>query len=125
MKYLGGDYGPRGRSRLEKTLFTGRLKRIVVSGRVFRRWKIKAEEIVELREVNESNKVNLTRAIGGGAIGKLLAGPIGLLAGALLGGRGKKYVVFIRDRRNRKLLCAVSQREFETLLAATMDRSRG
>lgn len=92
---------------------------------LFRTWKIKADDIVQLEEVNESNKVNVLRAIGGGALGTLLAGPIGLLAGALLGGRGKKYVVLIRDSKGRRLLCAVKQKEYEVLLAATVSRLIG
>jgi hypothetical protein len=123
MKYLGGDYGTRGKCRIEKSIWTGRLKRIVVSGRLFCRWKIKAKDIVKVQEVNESNKVNVLGAIGGGIVGGLLTGGIGILAGSILAGRGKKYIVLIRDRQDRKLLCAVKQKEYELLLGATVGKS--
>jgi hypothetical protein len=125
MKYLGGDYGTSGRCRLEKGLFSGGLKRLVVSGRLFHTWKIKAKDIMQVEEVNESKKVKVLRGIGGAALGTLLAGPIGLLAGAFFGGRrGKRFIVVIRDRWNRKLLCAVNQKEYELLLAAQVANLR-
>lgn len=46
--------------------------------------------------VTDENKVNFTGALGWGAVGGVLTGGIGLLAGALLGGRGKQTVCAVR-----------------------------
>ena len=46
--------------------------------------------------VTDENKVNFIGAAGWGAVGGILTGGIGILAGALLGGRGKATVCAIK-----------------------------
>jgi hypothetical protein len=52
----------------------------------------------------QHNAVDFGGAVGWGAAGALLAGPLGLLAGAVLGGRGRDVVFVAVLKDGRKLL---------------------
>ena len=115
MKVIGGDFGE-NTSAIVTTSFFGKFKAIVFSGCLWHR-KLRRRDIISIEVVDDTNKVNLGGAIGGGMVGALLLGPIGLLAGSLLAGRGKGHIVLIQDRRQRRLLGMVNQREFKLLLS--------
>jgi hypothetical protein len=53
---------------------------------------------------SQDDVVRLGGAVGWGAAGALLAGPIGLLAGALLGGRGKRVTFLGELKDGRRVL---------------------
>jgi hypothetical protein len=56
-----------------------------------------------------------------GVAGAAVLGPVGLLAGALVGGE-KKHVVFVCEFKDgRRFLGKAKQKDFETLMTATFD----
>ena len=58
--------------------------------------------------------------VGWAAAGGLLLGPVGLLAGALLGGRGKKVTFICVLSNGRKFLAEADADIYKKFLAATM-----
>ncbi len=65
----------------------------------------------------QHNVVNLGGAVGWGAAGGLLAGPLGLLAGAVLGGRGRDVVFVAVLKDGRRLLAQTDSRTYTQLRA--------
>jgi hypothetical protein len=63
----------------------------------------------------QHNTVNVGGAVGWGAAGALLAGPVGLFAGALLGGRGRDVVFLALLKDGRKLLARTDAGTFAAL----------
>lgn len=66
----------------------------------------------------EESVKRLGGTIGWGAVGGLLLGPLGLLAGVLVGGRDKEVTFVARFRDGRKLLATTDSKTFTKLQAA-------
>src|SRR6266498_1481609 len=94
MKIIAGDAFTHG----EVTWFGGRTITIRTKEHSFRGEKFNLKEdfaSIEMATQETQGKVKVGGAVGWGTAGALVAGPLGLLAGALLGGSGKKtQVVF-------------------------------
>lgn len=73
-------------------------------------------EMVE--PASEENVKKLGGTIGWGAAGAVLLGPVGLLAGLLLGGRKKEVTFVTRFKDGRKLLATTDSATFTRLRAA-------
>jgi hypothetical protein len=73
-------------------------------------------ETVEL--ASEESVKKLGGTIGWGAVGGLLLGPVGLLAGLLAGGRGKEVVFVAKFKKGQKLLASTDSKTFTQLQAA-------
>ncbi|HET9599106.1 MAG TPA: hypothetical protein VFP65_26270 [Anaeromyxobacteraceae bacterium] len=69
---------------------------------------------------SQHDVVRLGGAVGWGAAGAVLAGPVGLLAGALLGGRGKKVTFLAELKDGRRVLAQTDARTFADLRAALL-----
>ena len=65
----------------------------------------------------QHNTVRFGSAVGWGAAGAVLAGPIGLLAGALLGGRGRAVVFVAELKDGRRFLGQTDSATFTALRA--------
>jgi len=61
------------------------------------------DDVVTLELADERSVVKVGGAAGWGVAGALVAGPVGLLAGAVLGGRGQK-VAFVAEFKDGKRL---------------------
>jgi len=65
----------------------------------------------------QHNAVKVGGAVGWGAAGALVAGPIGLLAGAVLGGRGRDVVFVAVLKDGRRFLGQTDARTYTRLRA--------
>jgi hypothetical protein len=65
----------------------------------------------------QHNVVKVGGAVGWGAAGALVAGPIGLLAGALLGGRGRDVVFVATLKDGRRFLGQTDSKTYTQLRA--------
>jgi hypothetical protein len=72
----------------------------------------------ELDEVSEENKVKVLGAAGWGTVGALALGPVGLLAGLILGGRGKQVVFAVKFYDGKRALVEVNQKVWKKIVAA-------
>jgi hypothetical protein len=79
-----------------------------LSGRSVRTLEVATEESVK----------RAGGTIGGAALGAVLLGPIGLVAGALLGGQGKDITIIIEFYNGKKLLATVGSDTYKEILAA-------
>jgi hypothetical protein len=115
-KVLGGDFGENFYATVQRSAL-GDFMALCVKHRQFGKHRIQAVE-----KVDETNKSSLLSAVGGAAVGTLLAGPIGLVAGALFGGAPKRSAVvfLVRLTNGKNLLCSGSSEDYQTLLAASL-----
>lgn len=78
-----------------------------------------SETEIEMIEVaTEDNVKKLSGAVGWGVAGGLILGPVGLLAGLLLGGKKKEVTFVARFKDGRKLLATTDNKTFTKLQAA-------
>lgn len=80
--------------------------------------KITKDMIQAVEPASEEAAIRLGGAAGWGAAGALLLGPVGLLAGLVLGGRGKdvNFILLLRD--GRKALLTADSKTFTAIQAA-------
>lgn len=74
-------------------------------------------ETVELATEDTVKRVGGT--VGWGIAGAALLGPVGLLAGLLLGGRGKDVTFVATFKDGRRLMATTDSKSFTTMKAAT------
>ncbi len=89
----------------------------------FLREKIKPSEIARLEEASEESVVSIGGAAGWGIAGSVLLGPAGLLAGLILGGKGKDTTFVCEFKDGRKFLGTASSKVFNELKKQTMASS--
>ena len=73
-------------------------------------------EAVEVASEESVKKIGGT--LGWGAVGALALGPIGLLAGLLLGGKGREVTFVARFKDGRRLMATTDSATFTKLKAA-------
>lgn len=81
----------------------------------FLREKILPSEIETLEEANEENTVSIGGAAGWGLAGTVLLGPVGLLAGLVLGGKGKNVTFVCKFKDGRKFLGTTTAKTFNKI----------
>lgn len=89
-----GDFKPSKEHQFVNNIF------VMKNDRLFGE-KIHASEIERLEQATEESVKRLGGSVGWGAVGALVLGPIGLLAGLLAGGRGTDigFVCVFKDGR--------------------------
>ncbi len=73
-------------------------------------------EVVDI--ATEENVKKLAGTVGWGVAGAVILGPVGLLAGLLLGGKKKKVTFIAKFKDGRKLLASTDSKTFTKLQAA-------
>jgi len=86
-------------------------------GKFFRE-KIPLSEIVELEVASEENVKRLGGTVGWGTAGAALLGPVGLLAGLIVGGKGKDVTFVCKFKDGRKFLGTAKSKIYTKLNAA-------
>lgn len=81
--------------------------------------KIPLGDIAEVEAASEESVKRIGGTVGWGAAGAVVLGPIGLLAGLLLGGRGKETTFVCKLKDGRKFLATTDTKGYTKLLAAT------
>ena len=74
--------------------------------------------IQEIEVASEESVKRVGGTIGWGAAGALVLGPVGLLAGLLLGGKGKDVTFVAKFRDGRKVLATTDSKTYIQLQAA-------
>jgi hypothetical protein len=92
------------------------------NGKFFRE-KIFSSEIESLEVATEEAVISLGGATGWGIAGSVLLGPVGLLAGLLLGGKGKDTTFICKFKDGRKFLGTSSTGTFNDLQKAFLAKS--
>ena len=91
------------------------------------RWNLLGEaihssqlEVVELASEESVKKIGGT--IGWGAAGAVILGPVGLLAGLLLGGKKKEVTFVAKFKDGRKFLGTTDSKTYTKLMAAAFKK---
>ena len=80
-------------------------------------------DVVTVEQQTEESIRKLSGAAGWGIAGALLAGPVGLLLGALWGGRKKERVCFSATLTDGKMFLAVAESKiYQQFVAATFSK---
>ncbi|WP_312320907.1 hypothetical protein [Acinetobacter variabilis] len=74
-------------------------------------------EIEEITVATEENVKRIGGTVGWGVAGAALLGPVGLLAGLLLGGKGKDVTFILKFKDGRKMLATTDSKTFTKLAA--------
>ncbi|MBX3589061.1 MAG: hypothetical protein KF796_20720 [Ramlibacter sp.] len=81
--------------------------------------KIALSSVAEVELASEDSVKRLGGSVGWGAAGALALGPVGLLAGLLLGGNGKECTFVCRLHDGRGFLATVDSKSYTQIQAAT------
>jgi hypothetical protein len=84
----------------------------------FFRERISTAEIEELDNASEESVKRLGGTAGWGAAGAMVLGPAGLLAGLLLGGKGKDVTFVCRFKDGRKFMATTDAKTHRQLVAS-------
>lgn len=80
---------------------------------------VAAKEIIQIDVATEDSVKKIGGTIGWGAAGAVILGPVGLLAGLLLGGR-KTEVTFVAEFKDgRKMLATADSKTYTSILASS------
>ena len=90
----------------------------------FFRERIPAAHIEEVEVASEENVKRLGGTIGWGVVGGVLLGPAGLLAGLLLGGKGKKVTFICKLKDGRRFLASTSSKTYTEILATQFSKNK-
>ena len=80
-----------------------------------------ASEITMVEVATEESVKRLAGTVGWGAAGAVLLGPLGLLASALVGGRGKEITFIAVLQDGRKFLATADRKTFIKVQAAALE----
>ncbi len=83
----------------------------------FQQETVMGNQLASIEIASEESVKRIGGAAGWGAIGALALGPVGLLAGMLLGGRGKDVTLIATFKDGRKLLATTDSKTFVKLQA--------
>jgi hypothetical protein len=120
MRILGGDWREGRRAGFRIGVF-GKPKWLLMPGK-FPYERINFDQIAGIEQVTAENKTSLGGAVGWGTAGAALAGPVGLLAGALLGGKRQRNIVAVRFNDGRSVLLECPPKDFRWLLGVAYQR---
>jgi hypothetical protein len=76
--------------------------------------------LADLEEIDVASEENVKRVggtIGWGAAGALVLGPVGLLAGLLLGGKKTEVTFVAKFKGGRKMLGSTDSKTYKTMMA--------
>lgn len=79
---------------------------------------IKLQQLESVEIATEESVKRVGGTVGWGVAGAVTLGPVGLLAGLLLGGRGKDVTFVAKLRDGRKLLATTDSKTFTRIQAA-------
>lgn len=74
-------------------------------------------DIAELHLADERAGIKIFGAVGWGALGAVLAGPVGAAVGGLLGGRGERVTFIAVFNNGRKLMAECEKKTWLALMA--------
>jgi len=98
--------------------FTFRSLRLRTKEHIFLGETIPITELETVEVASEDTVKKLGGTVGWGAVGGLVLGPVGLLAGLVLGGRKKEVTFVAKFKDGRKLLATTDRATFIKLQAA-------
>lgn len=110
-----GDFDPKGPNQyVAKSFMSPERMELKVPGKLIRE-TVPLTEIAEIEQASEETVTRVGGAVGWGAAGAVLFGPAGLIAGALLGGKGKEVTFVCKLKDGRKFLATAPAGVYQKL----------
>lgn len=78
---------------------------------------VHGSQLEEVETANEENVKRIGGAVGWGATGAILLGPVGLLAGLIIGGRGTNVTFVAKFKDGRKMLATTDRKTYTKIMA--------
>lgn len=110
---LAGDWGKGG-----KAVFTSGMFGLPIPNSWGKTENVNSTQVDEIAVATEDNFKKMAGSVGWGLVGGLALGPLGLLAGALAGGRKKEVTFVCKFKDGRKFLGKADSKVFEKIQAA-------
>ncbi|HLA83689.1 MAG TPA: hypothetical protein VJL29_02760 [Thermoguttaceae bacterium] len=120
---LGGDFGKA--VAVMKMSWSGKPLSLVIGRGFFRSEEISLGRISGAERVTDENKASLLKGAKWATVGWILAGPLGAIAGALLGGKKRTVVYMVTLSDGRQMLCQSPLDDYKAVLVAAMTMPRG
>jgi hypothetical protein len=116
MKALAGDFKAVG--FIDAAFFMKAHLHVTYKGGPFLGERIELNQIAEATVADEESVKRIGGTVGWGVAGAAILGPVGLLAGLLLGGKSKDvtFVAVLKD--GRKFMATCSSKEWKQIIAA-------
>lgn len=112
-KVIAGDFATHGTCNRDGF-------QMIPPGRVFKREFIPKRQIESLEIATQDRVKNLREAAAFGLLGGVVLGPIGAVAGVLLGGNNKEVVFVCHLRDGRKFLAQADAKDFREIIALSV-----
>ncbi len=112
IKVHAGDFLPKNGE------FNGRQLVLKTEAKHSRGETIELSELDQVEVASEENAKRIGGTLGWGAVGAVALGPVGLLAGLVLGGRKKEVTFAAKFKDGRRLLATTDSATFIKLQAA-------
>ena len=122
-KVIGGDW-PAGNGAQIRTSLWGKPKTITLHKGFFRKDRLSVADITAVESVAKENETSTAGKIGWGTAGALALGPVGLLAGAIMGGNHNKTTLLIRFKDGRAALLQGDSKMMMPLYGLTVASSQ-
>ena len=123
MKILGSDWRTGAHAGFRIGLF-GKPKWLSMPGK-FLRERINFDKIAAIEHITQENQASIGGALGWGAAGAALLGPVGLVAGVMLGGKKERRIMALRFIDGRSVLLECPSKEFKWLLGLAHSAQHG
>ena len=121
MEILGGSFGTDVKVAFGYHWWhTDRLTKIQIYGRQnkdYVHWAYEVNMVSTVQMLSQSNQATVGRGIGGAAIGAVVAGPIGLIAGAVIGSHKNRQLLAITFTDGNQLLVYCKAKETKVWLS--------
>jgi hypothetical protein len=82
--------------------------------------KVAILDVVEIDIATEESVKRIAGTVGWGVAGAVILGPVGLLAGLLLGGKKKEVTFIAKFNSGEKMLATTDVKTYKTLLSICM-----
>jgi len=106
MEIIGGSWGNTVKLMFGKS-WGGKITKILIytNEQFYAVAKYKPHEVDEVTIINQANQATIGRGIAGSVIGTVVAGPIGLVAGAVIGmSKNRQLMLVIFNDGNRLII---------------------
>lgn len=116
MKLIAGDFGVINASIVKS--YSGTMKHLSIHDGIVFDTKYYPHQIGQVEQVADESVMTIAGALGWGAVGTVIAGPVGAIVGGIVGGKRQQVTVVVTLMNRRRFLAVCSMDEFRLLFGA-------
>ena len=123
-KVIGGDW-PKAKVAEIRTTLSGKPKSITLRKGFLRKDRLPVKEVATVEIVTQQNETSAGGKVAWGTAGALALGPVGLLAGAMIGGNHNLTTLLVRFKDGRAALLQGESKVMMPLYGLTVGGAKG